>query len=150
MTGMTFAVAVVALTACGPTVPMPVPTFTPSESASPTAQPVADPVLRPGRNAAANQQYFDFVNEKFFAAYGMGDSKSIIDNLVSAGFSKQDMQVTDDTTAIGEPVDSIVFAVRINSDCLIGQFAGSGYTGTVAGLLGTGSCLVGNTLPIDW
>jgi len=134
--------------------PAPVPTYTParSESPTPTGTPTApaDPVLRPGGSAIANQAYFMFVNSRFFATRGMSDGRSIVDNLVAAGFVKQDMELTPDQTSIGVAADSIIVSVRIKSSCLIGQFAASGYTDTLAPVLGTGGCLVGTTRPIDW
>lgn len=131
---------------------MPVPT--PSES-SPTPTPTSTsittkPVLHPDGSAAANKQFFDLVNKEFNAAHGMSDGRSIIDNLVANGFVKTDMEVTFDTTALDIPVDSIVFSVRIKGECLIGQFSGAGYSGIQAPLLGTGTCLIGTTRPIDW
>lgn len=131
---------------------MPVPTqsesASPSASATPTPKP--DPILRPDSSAAANKQFFDFVNKNFNAANGMSNGQAIIDNLVANGFVKADMEVTYDTTAIEIPADSIVFSVRIKGECLIGQFSAAGYTSLQAPLLGTGRCLVGVTRPIDW
>lgn len=144
------AVAGVTLAGCAVTGdPMPVPTSEPSSS--PTGGAVErDPVLRPGQSAAVNQQFFDFINEKYASANGMGDGRTIVDNLVASGFEKADMEVTPDTTAINLAVDSIIVSVRINDECLIGQFSPSGYTGIVGPLLGTGRCLVGETRAIDW
>ena len=130
---------------------MPVPTA--SESASATPSPSATPkrpLLHPESGAAANKQFFDLINKEFFAAYGMADGASIINNLVANGFAKADMEVTYDTTALDIPVDSIVFSVRIKGECLIGQLSAAGYAGIQAPLLGTGRCLVGTTRPIDW
>ena len=132
----------------------PAQTPPPSETASPepSAAPTRDPgaVLRPGESAAANQLFFDKVNSDFVAVHGMSDGRSLIDNLVAAGFLKQDMQVTPDRTAIDLPADTIVFSVRIKGECLIGQTSAAGYKGLIAPLLGSGSCLVGSTRPIDW
>lgn len=139
---------------CAPGAPMPVPTYTPvtnpAAPATSTAAAPADPVLRPGGSALANREFFTFVNSRFFAAQGKSDGRSIVDNLVTAGFTKRDMDVTPDETSIGVPADSIIVSVRIKSSCLIGQFAASGYSDTIAPVLGTGGCLVGATRPIDW
>jgi hypothetical protein len=137
-----------ALSGCVNGTPTPVPTYTPTSSAS--ATPDAGPTLHPGGTAAENLQFFDVTNQAFYAAHGKSDGRSIIDNLVAAGFRKQDMEVTPDQTSIGEAADSIVFSVRVKGECLIGQFSASGYTGTLGPMLGTGSCLVGTTRPIDW
>ncbi len=146
--GTALAVAAATLSACVGGSPTPLPTYTPTSPSSPGV--TDDPTLQPAGSAAANQQYFDFVNQTLFDSDGLSDGRTIIDNLVAAGFTKLDMEVTPDTTSIGQPADSIVFSVRIESDCLIGQFASSGYTGTTAPALGTGGCLVGTTRPIDW
>lgn len=130
--------------------PMPVPTYTPTGSASPSAEPDQDPVFHPTGTAAANQQYFDFVNRAWNNAHQMSDGRSIVDNLVAAGFTKADMEVTADTTALNIPVDGIQVSVRIKDECLIAQFSNGGYTGILAAVLGTGKCLVGQTRPIDW
>lgn len=139
-----------ALVGCtGEPTPMPVPTTEPSPSRTPGAI-VTDPELRPGENAAANQQYFDLVNDTFGQANGMGTSRGIVDNLVAAGFEKSDIEVTPDTTAINIAADSIVVSVRIKGECLVGQFSPNQYSSVIAPLLGTGRCLIGETLPIDW
>ncbi|MEQ1736089.1 MAG: hypothetical protein ABL886_06785 [Rhodoglobus sp.] len=140
------------LSACGGA-PMPVPTYTPTSTASPTPSPTPSakpPVFHPTGTAAANQQYFDYVNLKWATAYGMSDNHNIVNNLANAGFTKADMEVTDDTTALNIPVDAIQVAVRIQGECLIGHFSAAGYTGILAPVLGTGTCLVGKTIVIDW
>lgn len=152
LAAVTATLVVAGLSGCVGGTPTPVPTASdtpsPAASATPTAKP--DPIIRPGDSAAANQQYFDFVNTAFYAAHGMSDGKSIIDNLIAAGFRKQDMEVTPDRTAIDLPVDSIIFSIRVKGECLVGQFAASGYHGEIGPLLQSGGCLVGTTRPIDW
>lgn len=145
-------VVALALAGCinGEPMPVPTPSGSASASSSPTPAPRPDPKLHPDGTAAANKQFFDFVNKNFNATHGMSDGRSIIDNLVANGFIKSDMEVTYDTTALDIPVDSIVFSVRIKGECLIGQFSASGYSSLQAPLLGTGTCLVGTTRPIDW
>lgn len=131
--------------------PMPVPTTSASRSPTPSPTPTAKPpVFHPDGTAAANQQYFDYVNTAWNASYGLSDGQSIVNNLVAAGFSKADMEVTFDTTALDLTVDSIQVAVRIKGECLIGGFSYVGYTGILVPMLGTGTCLVGETRPIDW
>ena len=139
-----------ALAGCtGAPEPMPVPTTEPVPTQTPGAI-TTEPELRPGESAAANQQYFDQVNDAYAQSNGMGTSRSIVDYLVEAGFEKADMEVTPDSTAINIAVDSIIVSVRIKGECLVGQFSPSQYSSVIAPLLGTGRCLVGETLPIDW
>ena len=109
-----------------------------------------DPVLVESGTATENRPYFDKVNTAFFAANGRSDGRSIIDNLIAAGFRKQDMEVTPDRTSIDLDADSVIFSVRVKGECLIGQFSAMGYSTIQAPLLGTGGCLVGATRPIDW
>jgi hypothetical protein len=139
----------VAVTGCVGT-PMPTPTPTPSDTPSPQPTSQSGPILRPGQSALANQQFFDFVNIDLYVHQGRAPGQTIVDNLVAQGFIKADMEVTPDVTAIGKTADSVVVSVRIDDECLIGQFGAAVYTGTRAPVLGTGTCLVGRTRPIDW
>jgi len=118
----------------------------------PTATETAPPVLVPDGTADDNKPFFDLVNQQTLAANPSADGRAFIDGLVTAGFDKAAMEVTKDTTTLGQPADSIVFSVRWGEECLIGQNGGSvgGYHSTVQDVLGTGKCLVGETRPIDW
>jgi hypothetical protein len=138
----------VALAGCmsGPTAP--VPTYTPVGSPSATSQPT-NPVLLPDGTAAENKAYFDFINESFYANHGKSNGKSIVNNLVAAGFTKQAMEVTFDNTQV-TAADSIIVSVRMQGECLIGQFGSSRYSSDVGAMLSTGSCLIGKTRPITW
>lgn len=149
----TVVAAVLALTACVGNDPTPMPVPTTSQSASPTPTPSETPVipiLRPGGSAAANHQFFDYVNQALHATGGMSDGRTIVDNLVNNGFVKSDIEVTFDTTALEIAVDSIQVSVRIQGECLVGGFSPAAYTSVKAPLLGTGKCLIGTTRPIDW
>lgn len=143
---------VMVLAGCGPAGPAPTPeqSTTSAGTPAPTSTAPAEPELVPGGTAAENLAYFDKVNSAFLSTNGKGTSQLIIDNLVAAGFSKQDMEVTRDRTAIDLETESIIFSVRIKGECLVGDLQVSSYKSMVAPLLGTGSCLVGATLPIDW
>ena len=145
---------VVGVSACTTAAPTPVPTPRDTSSSTPAPEPTEttppEPVLIESGTAEENKPYFDLVGNNFFAANGMSDGRSIIDNLVAAGFRKQDMEVTPDRTAIDLAADSILFSVRVKGECLLGQVSARGFGSTVAPLLGTGGCLVGATRPIDW
>lgn len=139
------------LAGCTPGAPMPTPTASPSASPSPTSSTNAPaPMLRPGASAAANKQFFDAVNAAFWAANGKSNGEAIINNLTAAGFIKSDMEVTYDYTALGIAADAIIFSVRIQSECLVGQFGPTSYSSELVPVLGSGSCLVGLQRPIDW
>ena len=141
--------------------PEPLPTAPASASAMPEApttelatssETSAEPSLRPELAASENLAYFDLVNQRVIAANPAAGGRDFIDELVAAGFDRAAMQVTSDTTTIGDPADSIQFAVRFQDECLVGQYGpkSEGYHGAVRPLLGTGGCLVGRTRPIDW
>ncbi len=137
-----------ALAACVPTTPTPVPSLPVAQpSASSTSAAPEDPVFVEGGTAEENQAYFDKVNLAYFANDGF-TSLGIIDNLVAAGFRKQDMEVTPDRTSIDLDVDSRVFSVRLKGQCLIGEIQPAGYKSIIAPLLGTGGCLIGTTQQI--
>jgi hypothetical protein len=132
----------------------PAPSPSPSPSAEPAAEPTAPaaPSLQPTLSAGENLAFFDSVNQGVIAADGNAGGRAFIDALVAAGFDKAAMQVTGDRTTIDTPADSIQFSVAFQGECLIGQYgpASGGYHGAVRPMLGTGSCLVGQTRPIDW
>lgn len=117
-----------------PSASTPVPTFDPNAS--------ADDALA----------LFDSVNRSTLETDADAGGRAFIDGLAAAGFDKAAMQVTADQTTIGHPADSIQFSVRWGDTCLIGQNgpAVGGYHSTLAPVLGTGTCLIGSTRPIDW
>jgi hypothetical protein len=129
-------------------------TATPSASASApaTTEPAPVPSLRPELAASENLAYFDLVNRQVIAADPAAGGRDFIDALTAAGFDRAAMEVTSDTTTLGDPADSIQFAVRFQDACLVGQYGpkSDGYHGAVRPALGTGGCLVGETRPIDW
>lgn len=121
-------------------------------ASEPTASPDAVLSLQPELAASENLAYFDSVNQQVIAANPEAGGRDFVDALVAAGFDRAAMQVTADTTTIGDPADSIQFAVRFQEECFVGQYGpkSDGYHGAVRPLLGTGACLVGQTRPIDW
>ncbi|MEX0151413.1 DUF6993 domain-containing protein [Microbacterium sp. LMI1-1-1.1] len=146
--------ATLALSGCAPE-PAPVPTPTssseastaPTESAAPAA-----PALVPGGSAADNLPFFTQIVASVWAGDGRSAGRSYIDALTAGGFDKAAMQVTEDTSTVGNAAESIQFSVRWGEDCLIGQVGpatGDPVT-TVVGGLPSGGCLMGQTRPIDW
>ena len=135
----------------GCSAPAPAPSQKPTSS-SHTAAPVPQvlPTLDPKGTAKKNLDYFDFVNNRTLAGNGNPTAQQFVDGLVAAGFSKSDMQMTADKTTVNLTPGSVQFSVLINGGCLIGQFGGDigGYHSTVAPVLATGKCLIGDTVPI--
>jgi len=144
-------VVALALAGCAPTLEV-VPDTDSDSSATPSATPTPepDPTLDPDGSAEDNLAYFDFVNQALLAQNPAPGGRGHIDALVAAGFDKAAMQVTPDTTPTRTAADNIEFSVLFEGECLLGQSGLVGYNSTVLPALGTGSCLVGITRPIDW
>ncbi|MGO2684164.1 DUF6993 domain-containing protein [Microbacterium sp.] len=145
----TFGLGVVA---CAPT-PEPTPTAEATQTASPEPTTTAEePVLVPDGTAEENLPLFAAVTEQVWGASGSSSGQAYIDALVAAGFDQGTMQVTQDLTTVGNPVESMQFSVRWgDAECLVGQVGPS--TGDpvtmVMDQLAEGRCLVGNTRPIE-
>lgn len=108
--------------------------------------------LVPGGTAADNLPFFSSITAQVAASSDSASGRAYIDALVAAGFDKAAMQVTPDTTTIGNPAESVQFSVRWGEECLLGQVGpaiGAPVT-TVAPVLADGACLIGDTRPIDW
>ncbi|BDZ56234.1 hypothetical protein GCM10025870_33070 [Agromyces marinus] len=142
------AVVVVALAGCGlswwPGGEDPGLRPTPSSSPAP-----ADPAdVDAGGDAIAEAlTRFDETARAVIAAEPAASGADFVAALVAAGFDPAAIQVTSDTTTLGDRADSIQFAVRIGEDCLVGQYGpkSDGYLGAVQPGLGAGGCLVGAT-----
>jgi hypothetical protein len=154
--GLTMVVAALVLAACaqattpedGPTSAVP----SASVSASPTPTTPPAPALYPEGTADENLPYFALVTQQVWAGPERMAGRAYIDALVAAGFDKSRMQVTRDQTAIGNAADSIQFSVAWDDQCLIGQ-AGAAFpepATVVLPILEGGTCLIGDTRPIDW
>ncbi|MFJ2505637.1 DUF6993 domain-containing protein [Microbacterium sp. AGC62] len=140
------------LSACAPT---PGPSASPTAVASPTPGTTtpAEPTLVPDGTAEENLPVFTSVAERVWATDQRGAGRAYIDALVTAGFDRSAMQVTQDQSTVGNPAESLQFSVRWgDSECLVGQVGPS--TGRVVTVvmpqLAEGRCLVGTTRPIDW
>ena len=130
----------------------------PLPSSDAPVDPVEQPRITPGGvpefveggTAAENLDYFAFRLDVLLAQEAAPSSREIVDELVASGFEKADMEVTADTTPTGMPADSILVAVRMGEDCLLGQVADGASVADDAAVLSTGRCLVGRTLSLDW
>jgi hypothetical protein len=126
------------------------PAATDTAAPEPTTAP---PALHPDGTAGANLPLFAQVTASVWADSGSASGRAYVDALVEAGFDKDAMQVTQDATTVGNPVESLQFSVRWGeNECLVGQVGPS--TGEPVTLvmdqLAEGRCLVGDTRPIDW
>ena len=139
------------LAGCTPT-PEPTPSVTsPSAAATPTPTPTG-PALIPEGTATQNLPIFAAVVNQVAATDVRFQGRAYIDALVAVGFPKPDMELTNDLTTVGNPADSIQFSVRWAGECLVGQVGPStpAPTALVLPVLPGGTCLVGQTRPIDW
>jgi len=154
--GAAIATILIAVGGCTAVTPEPLATRTaatatpaPTPTPTPTATPTADPTLVEGGTAGQNRPYLEFVITRELLNTPQPSSLFLVDTLVAAGFDRAALQVTEDTTRVGDPADSILFSVLINEQCLLGQVAQGAVTTELADVLGTGRCLVGRTLSLD-
>lgn len=144
------------LTSCTPGKEEPPSTTKPSASAAPSATATTapeGPELKPQGTAEDNLPIFTEITKQVWASDQRQSGRAYIDALVAAGFDREAMQVTEDQTTVGNPVESLQFSVRWGTDkCLVGQVGPS--TGdpvtVVMDQLAEGRCLVGSTRAIDW
>jgi len=146
------ALAVAALAGCsaaGPaTTPVPTSTPTPTLDAGTEVLPTTAPTLRADGTADQNRRYWDAAIEDYWHRFGLGSSQTMVDQLASWGFDLSAVEVTYDSTAIGIGVDSIETSVRFGDECLLATVRAERFTTAIAPLLGTGTCLVGETRPV--
>ncbi|GAA3770146.1 hypothetical protein GCM10022240_23060 [Microbacterium kribbense] len=145
-----------------PVVAGPATTGTVAPPASVSPPPVVEPSGTPGATstqphaagtAQQNLPRFRAVVAQVAAGAGKVEGRAYIDALVTAGFDKKAMQVTQDQSTVGHPAESIEFSVRWpDGQCLVGQVGpdtGAPVTTVLPGLAG-GGCLLGATRVIDW
>lgn len=133
--------------------PEPSSTVSETVSVTPSATPTAAAaVLVPDGSAADNLPYFTAVMDSVWAADQSVQGRAYIDALVAAGFARADMEVTNDRTTVDNPADSIQFSVHWQGECLVGQVGPStpAPTAVVLPEVPGGTCLIGQTRPIDW
>lgn len=124
----------------------PEPTPTPSTTAAPAA-PVE---LAPDSSVDDARAVFDRTVRELLARDGAPGGRDVVDALVAAGFEKDTLQVTPDSTWTERDADSVQFSALWADSCIVGQVAGGDYAAQTAPVLGTGACLVGTTRAIDW
>ena len=142
-------VLTLALAGCTSATPDPAPTATGNESVStPSATPTQS-AFDADAGAVDNQPFFDAAVEPLEDKKTLPTGADVIDALADAGFDRSAMELTPDKTAIGLNADSIEFSVKINGECIVGQFGSFGYRSIVTAILATDTCLVGKTVTID-
>jgi hypothetical protein len=102
-----------------------------------------------GGSAEDNLPYIDYVLTQAGAGTGLFSSRDAVAALENAGFDRANMEVTSDRTALELAAESITIAVIIDGECALGQWSSGWYVSSVTTLLGTGTCLLGDTLSLD-
>jgi hypothetical protein len=146
--------AVVVLAGCTAEAPAPTASATSTNAAStPSATPSpTEAEFSADGSAEDNLPVFTATVEEVWASEDRESGRAYIDALVTAGFDKSAMEVTEDFSTVGNAAESIQFAVMWGDECLagqVGQATGDPVT-TVLPALAEGTCLVGNTRAIDW
>lgn len=147
------ATSVIGLAACTQSSPAPTPSVHATPAPTPASTAPAPIAALPDGTAEENLPVFTAAVEKVWASDQRGSGRAYIDSLVAIGFDRDDMQVTQDRSTVGNPAESLQFSVRWGSErCLIGQVGPStgGVVTAVMPQLAGGRCLVGSTRPIDW
>lgn len=110
------------------------------------------PVLVPDGSASDNLAYFAAIVNSVAAGPDSAAGRAYIDALVAGGFDKSAMQVTRDESTVGNAAESIQFSVLWSGECLVGQVgpATGPPVAVVLPAVGSGTCLIGDTRPIDW
>lgn len=130
------------------------PTTAPAAStgtSQPTPTATAAPQLHPDGSAADNLPLFTAVTLDVWGSADRGAGLAYVDALVAAGFDRAAMQVTADTTTVGNPAESVQFSVLWGDECLVGQVGeatGDPVTAVLPALADR-TCLIGRTRPID-
>jgi hypothetical protein len=123
-----------------------------SPSSSPSPTEATEPTLEPDGTAEENLPLFSAVVAGVWATPQQVTGQAYVDALVAAGFDKGAMQLTPDQSTVGNPAESIQFSVSWGEECLVGQVGpatGAPVT-VVVPAVAEGTCLIGDTRPIDW
>jgi hypothetical protein len=129
-------------------------TAAPTVGTTPEPRPTNPPAskLVPDGTAADNLPLFSDVTTAVWGSDARVAGRAYVDALAAAGFDKAAMQVTHDRSTVGNAAESIQFSVRWGDKCLVGQVGpATGEPVTViVPALAEGTCLIGDTRPIDW
>lgn len=140
------------LTACQAIPDREPPPQSPVDGSSPSEQEtvvVPPPEFFPDGSAEENLPYFDWVLTEAGAGSGPLSGADAAALLGEAGFDASLIEVTEDFTSIELAADSVTIAVRIQGACALGQWSKTWYTSSVGPVLGSGTCLLGDTASLD-
>jgi hypothetical protein len=121
-----------------------------SSESSESVEPEVIPGFIEGGTALENQPFADSIIRSVLAdANNNRAGLAVVDALESAGFVRENMELTPDVSLIQLPVDSTTVAIRVDTECFIGQWGKDWYVSQVEPVLATGLCLVGETVSLD-
>ena len=108
------------------------------------------PEFVPEGGARENQPYLDWLIRQTLDDRASGRSGlAVVEALEAAGFDRAHLEVTRDLSLIELPVDSVSVALLWEDECFIGQWGNDWYVSQIEPVLGTGRCLVGETVSLD-
>lgn len=151
--------ALLALTGCSPDAPTG-PTASPPPASNPSPGETTDPAepsepavpeeFIVGGSADDNAPVLQGVLERLADQAGERPAgRAAATAAIDAGFERDAMEVTADTTPLGLATDAVTLAVRIQDDCVVAELRGTTVTTLVTPVLSTGRCLVGAPVSLD-
>ena len=115
-----------------------------------TLAPEFVPERVPGGSARENQPHIDDVIAGAIEnARGDVIGLELVEALVEAGYSLEDIELTPDKSLTERPADSTALALRFGEECLIAQWGSNWYASAVEPLLASDTCLLGKTVSLD-
>ena len=126
------------------------PTTRAQPSPTPTANRVALTRFTPTAPVEENFALFNSTATTTIAATPNPGGNNFVAALAAVGFDTSQMQLTADRTSANLVAPSILFSVKVDGSCLIGQFTPStrAYDSQTVQPISTGACLIGGTAPI--
>lgn len=129
---------------------------TPDRTAQASPGSTGNPAETDAPEGSAQARLADFTGALDAFANGTASvaGESMVNALIDAGFDRQAMQVSFDTTQTNLVADSIFVSVRIDESCLLGQVVTETreLATSIAPAIGPDKniCLIGKTRQIDW
>lgn len=135
------AVLALALSGCSPAPQPAVPSASESSSAATEGSPAP---AETAPELSAQVQAVEAALTELLVASPSPSREAVREAYVSAGFSPDAVEVSQDGTPTGLGVDSIVSAAPEGSDCIVGEIRGGSLSITTIPVLSNGDCLLGD------
>ncbi|KAB1661355.1 hypothetical protein F8O07_05350 [Pseudoclavibacter sp. CFCC 13796] len=105
-------------------------------------------VWAPGGTAKQNLPAFQSLLQPLTNDDKVPTTQSVVDAVHSVGVTNDQIQVTPDRTPKDLDADNLSVSVKIDDQCLVGQYHRGRFDAVVAAPI-NGACLVGNTVPLQ-